>query len=272
MVERAKSKVGQLTAEDAKRFLDVRTEGYENPTASCEKYGTCFSHPKACDAIALSEKECLPLAEALTYGNTLEITPEERRNLEKKGYPKPFLDGLGGALQRRAHWLIQKLPIETGGANRAKAYDELASIGTRSEEAFDVLIHELGSENFIFQDKAMTALVEACTAEETMLSKIVVVLKSNPEPEIRAAAASILGRLGPLAIANVPTLILAFDDPNYWVRNQAVQAFGNIYAQSKWADPKLFDVDSVFIKLGKMVDSDPNPICRLTAKQALRKL
>jgi hypothetical protein len=64
---------------------------------------------------------------------------------------------------------------------------------------------------------------------------------SNPDPQLRRRAASVLGRIGPDAALAVPELIRLLDDPNPDVRHAAARTLGQIGPSAASAVPALVD-------------------------------
>jgi HEAT repeat protein len=61
----------------------------------------------------------------------------------------------------------------------------------------------------------------------------------SPDPEVRAKAANVLGRMGPDARDSVPELIRLLDDPDERVRKTVIRALGRIGPAAQDAVPGL---------------------------------
>jgi HEAT repeat protein len=98
-------------------------------------------------------------------------------------------------------------------------------------------------------------------ADGRKLSQWVADLKAQA-PQTRNAAAYEISGMGPAAVAAVPALIDALDDPEASVRFPVTVALAEIGPKAKAAVPKL----------KKMVDDEINDEVAAAAKRALRRI
>jgi HEAT repeat protein len=98
-------------------------------------------------------------------------------------------------------------------------------------------------------------------ADGRKLSQWVADLKAQA-PQIRNAAAYEISGMGPAAVAAVPALIDALDDPEASVRFPVTVALAEIGPKAKAAVPKL----------KKMVDEEINDEVAAAARRALRRI
>ncbi|MCI0638514.1 MAG: HEAT repeat domain-containing protein [Gemmataceae bacterium] len=125
-------------------------------------------------------------------------------------------------------------------AVRYKAVALLAKLGPVAKFALDDLRQTLKDANGFVRVKAAEALwrIDSKTPANVLLPVLTAALKDK-NPELRAAAAPVLGLLGSKARSAVPALIDATKDKDEGVRVEAVLALGEIGPAAKDAAPHL---------------------------------
>lgn len=108
---------------------------------------------------------------------------------------------------------------------------------------------------------AQGAATKQPVADGRPLSRWIADLKA-PAPQTRNAAAYEISGMGPAAVAAVPALIAALDDPEASVRFPVTVALAEIGPAAKAAVPKL----------KKMMDEEVNDEIAAAAKRALLRI
>ena len=211
-----------------------------------------------------------------------------------------------GPLAKAAVPALRLLLRDAGAAVRLSAAEALARIKPR-KECVPNLLEGLRGQNGFMSDRTVRALgflgshAEAAVPDliewipesglswdlhepvaaalirigPTAVPFLVEVLRSD-SPRVRAAAAAILGRIGPRAAAAVPALVTALRDGEPEVRKEAAAALTRIGRETAAALPVLLAMDPDDWKateaLGRVGAAAVPPLLeRLTAAQARRK-
>ncbi|MBI5299276.1 MAG: HEAT repeat domain-containing protein [Deltaproteobacteria bacterium] len=256
-------KVRQLNKADAERFLEARTQGFGNRSKA------------ACDAVILSERECKPTL-VLGEGTGLVVTPQEREQLEREGYPKEFLDGIVGvdgmaALERRARWLGEQLFVRSNRDDRFSAMRELSELSDISDLPKEAFLKILGDEDYIVSAKAIAALAHI---GPRVVPDLILILQQSPNARVREATVEVLGEIGDKTAMVIPIVLSLLDparEPELWVRIKAARALRQMVPYCLM-DNSEFDLKPVMTALDKMARNDPVSSCQREAQNTLAYL
>jgi HEAT repeat protein len=122
---------------------------------------------------------------------------------------------------------------------RESAAVTLGRMGPVASAAVPLLVKHATDADFGPSLRCIAALGEIGPGAASSVSVLTDVLKNNPTWQIRNMAAWSLGRVGPLAVMAVPTLMAALDDPESQVQETAAWALAGLGPAAKEAQPLL---------------------------------
>jgi HEAT repeat protein len=141
----------------------------------------------------------------------------------------------------------------------ATAAAGLGRLGRQAEEAAPALLATMKDERPEVRVQSATALGRVAPGDEKAIETLGLALAGDPDVDVRNAAASGLGWMGPQATVAAPVMIRALNDPDETVRVHVIVALGRIGP----AD------GSVATALKTIAERDPSTEFRIWAIRAL---